>query len=323
MTILIILLILAVAVLAASYAVYRVAFHSPNRTQNDDYCISRGEQMDAQRDTIIGMIAKLNERPYEEVYITSDDGLRLRGRYYRGREGAPIVIGCHGYRGTPSRDFSGGTAMYLGAGFHLLMIEQRAHCGSEGHTITFGVRERYDCLRWIDYVRGRFGADRPILLGGISMGAATVLMASGLDLPDNVKGIVADAPYTSPGAIIRKVCGDLHIPAGLAWPFLWLGARLFGGFDLSQKDADAAEAVRAARVPILLIHGEDDRFVPCDMGRKIAAANPALIEIHTFPEAGHGLSFLVDRPRYERIAQDFFARVFPEFAAAEDAVIHI
>ena len=308
MTLLLILLILAAIVFVLTAGVYLIAFHSPNRTQNDDYHIARTEQMEPLLETTTAMIRALNGIPFERVSITSPDGLKLLGRYYRGEDGAPVVIAFHGYRGTPSRDFSGGTQFYLGEGFRLLMIEERAHCGSEGHTITFGVKERYDCLAWIDYVRHRFGADTPIVLAGISMGAATVLMASGLELPDSVRCVLADAPFTSPKAIIRKVCGDVHVPAGLAWPFLWLAARLFGGFD--PLAADAAEAVTRAKVPILLIHGEDDRFVPCGMGRQIAAANPAMVELHTFPDAGHGLSFLVDRPRYERIVRGFFARVF-------------
>ena len=307
MTVLIILLILAAAILAVTWVVYRIAYHSPDRTQNDDYAIARTEQMEPLRETTTEMIRRLNEIPYERVSITSADGLKLAGRYYKGDDGAPVVIGFHGYRGTPSRDFSGGTQLYLGEGFHLLMVEERAHCGSGGHAITFGVKERYDCLAWADYAVRRFGPDTPIVLAGISMGAATVLMASGLELPDSVRCVLADAPFTSPKAIIRKVCGDVHVPAGLAWPFLWLAARLYGGFD--PLAADAAEAVKDAKVPILLIHGEDDRFVPCGMGRQIAAANPALVELHTFPDAGHGLSFLVDRPRYERIVREFFARV--------------
>ena len=307
MTFMIILLIAAAAVLVIAGAVYGIAFYSPNRTQNDDFSIAHTEQMDPLRETITEMIRTLNEIPFERVSVTSADGLKLLGRYYRGNDGAPVVIGFHGYRGTPSRDFAGGTQLYLSEGFHLLMIEERAHRGSEGHTITFGVKERYDCLTWVDYAARRFGPDTPVFLAGISMGAATVLMASGLPLPKNVKGILADAPFTSPKAIIRKVCGDIHVPPGLAWPFLWLAARLFGSFD--PLAADAAEAVKHAKIPILFIHGEDDRFVPCDMGRAIAAANPAMVELHTFPDAGHGLSFLVDRPRYERIVRSFFQRV--------------
>ena len=307
MTILYLCVALIVIVLCVSYVVFRIVFLSPNRTQNDDYNLYYSEQMDPLRDTILDMIRTVNAIPFEPVSVMSTDGLRLSGRYYHQTDGALLALLFHGYRGTPSRDFAGGAQSYLAAGFNLLMIEERAHCGSEGHTITFGVKERLDCLTWIDYARGRFGDQVRILLCGISMGASTVIMASGLQLPDNVKGIIADCPFTNPKEIIRKVCGDMKIPARIAWPFIWLGARIYGRFD--PNSADASEAVRSTAVPILIIHGEDDRFVPCDMGRRIAAANPNMVELHTFPGAGHGLSFLIDQPRYERITKAFFDRV--------------
>ena len=307
MTILYLCIALIVIILGASYIVFRIVFLSPNRTQNGDYNLYHSEQMDPLRDTILDMIRAVNAIPFEPVSVMSTDGLRLSGRYYHQTDGAPLAILFHGYRGTPSRDFAGGAQSYLAAGFNLLMIEERAHCGSEGYTITFGVKERLDCLTWIEYARSRFGDQVRILLCGISMGASTVIMASGLQLPDNVKGIIADCPFTSPKEIIRKVCGDMKIPACLAWPFIWLGARIYGRFD--PNSADASEAVSSTTVPILLIHGEDDRFVPCDMGRRIAAVNPDMVELHTFPGAGHGLSFLIDQPRYERITKAFFDRV--------------
>ncbi len=301
-------LALAAILLGAAYVTYRMVFYSPNKTQNDDFSLPVSDQTKPLLETIKTMIREVNAIPYERVSVTSFDGLRLAGRYYHQRDGAPLAILFHGYRGTPARDFSGGTQLYRDEGFNLLMIEERAHCTSEGHTVTFGVKERQDCLKWIEYAQKRFGEDTPVLLCGISMGAATVLMASGLRLPDCVKGIIADAPFTNPKEIIVKVCRDRKLPPRIVWPLLRLGARIYGGFD--PTGADAAEAVKRSPVPILLIHGEDDRFVPCEMGRRIAAANPDRVELHTFPRAGHGLSFLVDRPRYEQIARTFLARVF-------------
>lgn len=310
MVVLYVILALAVLVLLASYIVFRLLFRSPNKLQNDDFYMAPSEQTDALRETINDMIRALNTVPYERVSITSFDGLKLCGRYYHQADGAPLAILMHGYRGTPSRDFSGGAQSYLAAGFNLLLIEQRAHCTSAGHVISFGVNEHRDCRAWIDFARERFGKEVRIMLCGISMGATTVLLASGTELPENVKGVIADCPFTNPKAIIVKVCRDMKLPPCFIWPLAWFGAVLFGRFNLNS--ADAAEAVKRAKIPILLIHGEDDRFVPCDMGRSIAAANPAKIELHTFPDAGHGLSFLIDRPRYERITRAFFARIFPE-----------
>lgn len=287
-----------------SYIVYLIAFHSPDRVQNDDYNLPKmSEEMQKMS---MELIRKLNERPYERVEILSFDGKRLYGRLYKGADGAPVDIAFHGYRGTPSRDLSGGADLYLSLGHHVLIVEQRAHKSSEGHTITFGICERQDCLSWIRYVNERFGEETPVMINGVSMGAATVLMASELALPGNVRGIIADAPYSSPEKIIRCVVKSMKLPAAPSMFFLRLGAFLFGGFTLNQ--ASAEDAVKSARVPILIIHGEADDFVPCEMGRAIYMNNPKMIEFHTFPGAGHGLSFLKDRPRYEKIATDFVRR---------------
>ena len=94
------------------------------------------------------------------------------------------------------------------------------------------------------------------------MGAATVLMAAGLDLPENVKGIIADCPYSSPGDIIRKVARDMHMPDRLAWPFVKIGGRVYGGFDVDEMAAGRAR--QHANVTILLLHGLMDSFVPCE-----------------------------------------------------------
>lgn len=303
-------LIIALLILiqAVAYIVWHIALHSPNKTQNDDRHLSGDAQTQSFKERIYAMIDELNALPFERVSITSRDGLRLSGRYYHQTDGAPLAILCHGYRGTPSRDFSGGTRLYRRLGFNLLMIEERAHLKSEGHSITMGVRERYDVLDWTAYAIRRFGSETKIVLSGISMGAATVLMVSGMNPPVNVRAIIADAPYTSPRAIMRRVLTSMKLPVGIVYPFLWLGAELFGGCNLSDQSADAAEAVKHARVPILLIHGEADDFVPCEMGRAIAAANPDRVELHTFPGAAHGLSYLVDTPRYEQIATDFLQK---------------
>ncbi len=282
-------------------------FYSPLGKQNDDHHILAPVRSQEEYERSIALIDALNARPYEPVSIRSRDGLRLAGRFYHTEGGAPLAILCHGYRGTPSRDFCGGADLCLQAGFNVLLIEERAHVSSGGHTITFGVRERYDVLDWTEYAVQRFGKDTKILLAGISMGAATVLMASELELPDNVRGILADCPYTSPAEIITEVGRTMKIPMKLALPLVELGARMLGGFSL--RDADAAAAVRNAKVPILLIHGEADNFVPCDMSRVIAEANPAMVERHTFPDAGHGLSYLVDTARYARLVEEFCKKI--------------
>ena len=303
MIILIIFAVLCLLILSAAFLIFRLTLYTPNKTQNNDLHLYESRQMEPFREQVLGMIRELNARPFETVSITSFDGLKLYGRYYHQKDGAPLAICFHGYRGTPSRDFSGGTRIYLQKGYNLLMAEQRGHKRSEGHRITLGVKERLDCLFWARFAEERFSENTPAMLCGISMGAATVLMASALDLPKNVKAVIADCPYTSPKAIMLKVAGSTGLPGKLLYPLIWLAARLFAGFEPSA--ADSREAVKQSPVPILLIHGEADHLVPCEMSREIAATAPEKIEFHTFPDAGHGLSYLVDPERYKAICTAF------------------
>ena len=308
--VIIIAAVLLFLIIAAVYSVYRMAFYSPRGNQNDIHNLPTGEQYDREVDRMRGMVDKLAVIPFEEVSIMSHDGLRLKGMYYHTRDGAPLDIGFHGYRSTAIRDFCGGAVMGMEAGHNVLLVKQRGCCDSEGHTISFGVKEQRDCLSWINYAIERFGRDTQIALYGVSMGAATVLCASGLELPDNVKGVIADSPFSSPIDIIQTVAADMGIPKAVVRPLATVAARIFGGFDL--HGASAVEAVKNAKVPILIIHGEDDRFVPCDMGKAIHNACPKGAELVTFPDAGHAISYLADEARYRSIINGFWKRIYQE-----------
>lgn len=287
-----------------SFICYYIVFYSPQRGQGDHYSLPEGDQYDKYKDRMTRYIDEFLAIDYEDVEIVSFDGLMLRGRYYHIGDDAPVDICFHGYRGTGVRDFCGGSRIAMKLGHNVILVDQRAHGKSQGHSISFGINERRDCLSWIEYALCRFGGDREINIMGVSMGASTVLMAAGLGLPNNVKRIVADCPYTSPPEIIKKVCRDRKLPAALVYPFIYTGALVYGHFRLNS--ADCTEAVKAAKLPVLLIHGEDDRFVPCDMSRKIQKANPEYIQLFTFPNAAHGISYIEDRARYEALVRQFF-----------------
>lgn len=296
------MLVICAVVLLISYITYRMAFYVSARQRGGGMPLPGGGQYAAVAHITKALMQEMEALPYERVTIHSRDGLLLCGRYYHVSDGAPIQIQFHGYRGSPVRDFCGGNKLARSMGHNTLVIEQRALGESEGRTITFGMLERFDALNWARYAADRW-EDAPIILSGVSMGASTVIMAAALDLPGNVCGVIADCPFAQPQAIIGKVCRDMRIPPALAMPFIRLGARIYGGFDL--KATDALEAVKEAKVPILILHGGEDKFVPAQMSEEIRAANPAMVERHVFPGAGHGLSYLVDAPRYEQLTRAF------------------
>lgn len=303
-----ILLALGLALVFALLVIYRIVFYSPGRNRDANWeNIPRGRQYDARREKMLALIHSQAAQPCEDVCITTRDGLRLTGRYYHVRDGAPLEIEFHGYRGHAIRDFCGGNHLARAQGRNVLLVDQRAHGRSQGHTIAFGVLERYDCLEWVQAAVRRFGPDTRILLTGVSMGAATVLMASELPLGPNVMGIVADCPYSSPEAIIASVARKRGLPPRLCMPLVRLSARLFGHFRLNASSA--VKAVRHTDLPILLIHGEDDHFVPCEMSREIAAAGRN-VRLVTVPGAGHAMSYLVDPDRYAEAVRAFTAEIF-------------
>lgn len=287
-----------VLTLAAAYAAVRVGCYVPPRCDEDVFSMPDTEQYNVFRAQSEKMIRDTLSIPYEDVFITSFDGLRLHAKFYAASERkAPVQIMFHGYKSSAERDFCGGLREGIDGGFNVLLVDQRAHGESEGKYLTFGVNERFDCLSWASYAAERFGNDVKIYLYGISMGASTVLMASALPLPKSVSGIVADCGYTSPKAIICSVLRDHHVPAAPVYAVAKLGARLFCGFDLDS--ASASDALSRSHIPVLFIHGDDDRFVPCRMSREnfeaSAAEHKKLLIVHN---AGHGLSYMLDRPAY-------------------------
>lgn len=303
----IILFLLSVLVLGISYYAYRMAFYMPKRPADEVYRLPPGMTEENMGGAIEKSLKEMLARPFEGVTVTACDNRKLFGRYYHVADGAPVHILFHGYKSSPFIDCSGGTYLAMKLGHNVLVVDHRSHGKSEGHTITFGILERKDCLSWIRYVNERFGTDVPIILAGLSMGAATVLMAADLSLPSNVKGIFADCPYSSPKEIIQKVCRDMKLPPKLLYPFIKLGAFMFGHFNL--EESSALDAVQKAQVPVLLIHGENDGFVPCSMSMAIERVCKAPVTLVTIPGAGHGRSYLVNPAAYEEAVIKFINNI--------------
>ena len=302
--ILTIILLISAAVAAASYFCYRLAFSVPKQSREALFEMPDTEQYAPYSAEARQMISDALEIPYKEAVVTSYDGLRLFGKCYIASSDAPWLIMLHGYRSGAERDFCGGLKFGIDSGFNVLLVDQRAHGKSEGKCLTFGIKERYDCLTWINYVISRAGGSCKIALYGMSMGAATVLMAAGSELPKNVACIVADCGYTSPKAIIKKVIREMHYPVFPTYALVRLGGMLFGGFDI--EEYSAVQAMEKCDIPVLFIHGDDDRFVPCDMGREnhrhCRAEGKKLLIV---PNAGHGMSYMSDKRAYLGTVSEF------------------
>lgn len=300
------LLFVAALVLIVSYICFRMAFYADRSKQAspDVLDLPDGEVYKPFLPFMEECAKEVRAMPCEELHTTSFDSLPLYGRYYEYAPGAPIELMMHGYRGSAERDLSAGVRRAFALGHSVLLVDQRCSGKSGGDVITFGIREHKDCLAWLEKMGERFGPDARIILTGISMGAATVLLAAGQPLPDTVIGVLADCGYTSAKDIIQVVIKDMGLPPKLSYPFVKLGAQIYGGFDL--EEVSPCEEIKKATVPVIFFHGEDDAFVPCYMSKINYDACPTRKALVTIPGAGHGLSYPVAKEPYLAAMRDFF-----------------
>lgn len=307
MVVLIAAAVLIAAVLIISYVCFRMAFYvkEEEKQSKEEYPIPEGEIYEPFREVMTNWMKEVRAMPHEDVSVTSFDGLTLRGRFYEYAPGATVELMFHGYRGYSDRDLCGGVQRCFALGHSALLVDQRASGSSEGSIISFGVNESRDCHTWLSFMEKRFGPEVKVILTGISMGAATVMMAAGRPLPQTVVGVLADCGYTSAKEIIQKIIRQMGLPVKLAYPFVKLGAYLYGGFRL--EESPPVEAVTRCPVPIFFIHGEDDDFVPCEMSRKNYEACKAPRKfLFTVPGAGHGLGYPVMPKKYIDALKEFF-----------------
>lgn len=298
-------LLMVFLTLITAFISFRMAFYvtEKQKKESESRDIPNGEIYEPYRELMVNWRNEAKSLVKEEVTITSFDGLTLHGKYYEFSKGAPIELMFHGYRGSAQRDLCGGVQRCFKLGRNALIVDQRTSGESEGNVITFGVNESRDCLSWIDFMLDHFGSDIKIILTGISMGASTVMMAAGMELPKNVIYVLADCGYTSQKEIIKKVIRQMKLPAGILYPFVKLGARLFGHFDLEERTA--LEAMKKTKIPVIFIHGDTDDFVPCSMSEENFNACIAPKKLLIVKGAGHGLGYLVDNEGYFKALVEF------------------
>ena len=201
----------------------------------------------------------------KDIYITNKEGLRLHAiEVDRGSKKWAIL--SHGYMGR-NGELVDVCNFFIKEGYNVLSISQRAHNKSEGDTISMGYYESEDLLDWIQYIVKR-DPDCSIVLYGVSMGAATVMMTLGKDIPRNIKAAIEDCGYTSAwDEFSYQLKKMTKLPSFPIVHVANLITKIRGGFQF--KQANPLNAVNKSRIPILFIHGTKDDFVPTNMVYKL------------------------------------------------------
>ena len=251
---------------------------------------------------------KLEHCSCERITIKSRDGNMLTGHFFRAKNPKRTLIAMHGWRTTWARDFGAVSDFWHSHDCNVLYAEQRGHSDLDRDVyMSFGINERYDCLEWIKWINREDGLrELPIYLCGVSMGAATVLMTTGFALPENVKGVIADCGFTSPHNVFKHVINkNLHCPysdiTARHTDIICKRRKM-----VSPRSYSTLEAMKVCKVPVLFVHGTEDRFVPISMtyeNYKICSAPKRMFIV---PGAEHGMCYFTDKNGYEREMLSFF-----------------
>lgn len=246
--------------------------------------------------------------PKETITIRGYDGVKLTGIFLPSYDdkSTQTAIVLHGYQ-SQATDMIVIGKMYNDMGFKVMLVNLRGHGESEGDFTTFGHYEKQDLKKWINYALRTYGNTDNILLHGVSLGAATVMLASAINIPENVKLIVADCGFTT---LLGMLAFNIK-PKPL---FLFLpGVNLFTYYNhrFLLRDVSPLRAVVKGRIPLFIYHGTSDSKVPFKMGeRLIAAAKAPFKELYPVEGAEHAQGFVVDKIGIERRLFELVCKFF-------------
>ena len=244
----------------------------------------------------------------EDVYIESFDHHKLHGYFIENEKKNKVVISFHGYNTEARKEYPLHFSYYRD-GYTVLIVDQRGLGKSEGKFITMGISERRDCLKWIEYVVERYNGDVEILLDGLSMGASTIMMASKDIKSPQVRGMIANCGFDScRDEIAHTVTKLMHLPK---YPIMWtfpFYAKLFAKYDIDEITAH--DSLSESDIPILMIHGKEDNFVPYS---NMPLIFPYIKTRHkkavTIENAAHGISCVVDGETFQNEIRAFMRSV--------------
>jgi len=237
-----------------------------DRRGNVDF-LFKGEESEHNRDIRLKREEDyfwLINQPLEHYYITSRDGLKLHASLLRADIPTDkYVFAVHGYRCNGNKEFDSISRFYHEQGINVFMIDHRASGESEGKYITYGAKERDDCMDWLNYMISNFGSDISILIHGCSMGSATVMLLTGKVLPANVKFAVSDCGYSTLKGQLYHNFNQYKLIPMIFYPLYKHAAMLEA--DFNPDDVSPIDAVGKCTIPMIFAHGKKDEFVPFNM----------------------------------------------------------
>lgn len=252
--------------------------------------------------------------PHEDVITLNSIGDTPMAVLFRNGDSHKWAIICHGYTAEPCV-MARYAREYYKKGYNLVMPYMRGTVKGVKSpkgvvAYTMGYLDKLDLVAWVNYTV-ELDPEAQIVLHGESMGAATVMMAVGEPLPDNVKCAIEDCGYTSVwDEFAHNIVDMFHLPV---FPYLYASqVSIKRHIDLDFKKASCVESLKKSKTPMLFIHGEADTFVPFEMVYKNYEAFDGEKELLTIPEADHALSVNTDPVTYFNKVWEFVGKYIEE-----------
>lgn len=272
-----------------------------------NYAIVSGDKDFIKKDNVVQLEKEWEFAPYETVSLVSRDDLKLKARMIRHPEKtSKVAVLAHGYMGQAAQ--MGEYAHYFyELGYDVLVPDNRAHGKSDGKYVGFGWLDRLDYVDWINQINELYEEEANIVLFGISMGAATVMMTSGEPLPPQVQAVIADCGYDTVENELRYQLKQMfNLPAFPLVPLTSLYTQYKVGYGF--KEASAIKQLEKNKLPLLIIHGDQDDFVPTSMTEKLYQATKGPKELVIIKGAKHAESWDVDNEQYKQVVRQFLER---------------
>lgn len=296
-----VLLLLILAFLGFEYYVYKRVFYSPHKGQNDEFATfahMKGIADLAGKAT--ELVKELLKVPSEDLYVTSHDKLKLHAYFYKSEGSKDYVVYFHGFRRTARRSFAGRALDLLKAKKNVILVDERAHGLSKGHKMTYGKKEQYDVVTWVNYIQQKFGKDVNITIIGISMGATALLAAA--DKIDVKVKIIADSPYMSTKDVVKRVLAGKKLNPKVGYFFISLASIIYCHTSMKLNVVDN---IHNSKNKILILYGTADSYVPYTVIEAVFFNNKDHVKLELFDGVGHGIAYNRATEQYRKAMFDF------------------